>query len=76
MTTLTTLRAVYLAQIAALSPMQRHTAAEVARQMQERDGLATLLAIVTGAIDPDAVDCETPPVDDWQDERNSRPFPF
>jgi hypothetical protein len=26
--------------------------------------------------DPDSVDCDTPPVTDWQDARNSRPEPF
>jgi hypothetical protein len=26
--------------------------------------------------DPDSVDCDTPPVSEWQDARNSRPAPF
>jgi hypothetical protein len=25
---------------------------------------------------PDAVDCDTEPVSEWQDERNSRPLPY
>jgi hypothetical protein len=27
-------------------------------------------------VDPDAVDCDTPPVSEWQDARNSRPLPY
>ena len=27
-------------------------------------------------LDPDAVDMQTPPVSEWQDERNSRPEPY
>jgi hypothetical protein len=26
--------------------------------------------------DPAAVDCDTPPVSEWQDARNSRPLPY
>jgi hypothetical protein len=31
------------------------------------------LAVATGVIEPGDCDVETPPVSEWQDERNSRP---
>jgi hypothetical protein len=35
-----------------------------------------LQARIRAANDPDAVDCDTPQVSEWQDARNSRPLPY
>ena len=40
---------------------------DMARRLLDRD---------RRTIDPDAVDMQTPPVSEWQDERNSRPEPY
>jgi hypothetical protein len=41
---------------------------------QQRNVIAELAELA--AADPDSVDVDTPPVDEWQDERNSREFPW